>query len=274
MLVLLSPAKTLDFESPTPRVRTTRPRDLDDAAELVEGLRKRSVAQLSTLMSISDPLAEMNRQRFQDWTATPARGTARAAILAFRGDVYRGFDVDTLALEDFPAVQHHVRILSGLYGLLRPLDAMLPYRLEMGTTLKTARGRSLYEFWGDRITDRLIADIRATGARAVVMAASQEYARAVDVQRLPVPVITPVFRDVKDGKSRTLALFAKEARGMIARWVAEERATEPGDLRDCRIAGYRYRASDSTESQMVFSRPQPPPRNAKAAARATAGRKG
>jgi cytoplasmic iron level regulating protein YaaA (DUF328/UPF0246 family) len=274
MLALLSPAKTLDFESPAPAgLRTTRPRLLDDSRELADILRHHSVAGLRDLMGVSEALAELNHERFATWTDRPARGAARPAILAFRGDVYRGFDVDTLDVDDLQSAQRRVRILSGLYGVLRPLDAMLPHRLEMGTPLSTDRGTTLYAFWGDRITRLLAADVKAAGSEVVVNLASNEYARAVQADGLPVPMVTPVFRDVKDGKSRSLALFAKEARGMMARFIAAESIDDAAGLKDFRLGGYRFRASDSTDREYVFSRPQPAPRGA-AARKKAASRSG
>jgi len=271
MIALLSPAKTLDFETPAPSgLRATRPRCLDDAAELAGVLRRLSPARLQALMGVSEPLAALNHERFEQWTDRPARGTARPAILAFRGDVYRGLDVDSLDADDLQSAQRRVRILSGLYGLLRPLDAMLPYRLEMGTALATDRGDTLYAFWGDRITRLLAKDVGAAGASVVVNLASNEYAKAVRPKELPVPMVTPVFRDVKDGRSRSLALFAKEARGMMARFIATESIDDVDGLCGFRLGGYRFRPADSDETTLVFSRPQPPPRNAGAAKRATA----
>lgn len=274
MLALLSPAKTLDFESPAPTgLRATRPRQLEDSRELAEILRHHSVADLRDLMGVSEALAELNHARFAGWTDRPARGAARPAILAFRGDVYRGFDVDTLDADDLQSAQRRVRILSGLYGVLRPLDAILPYRLEMGTPLRTDRGSTLYTFWADRITRRLSADVKAARSDVVVNLASNEYARAVQADGLPVPMITPVFRDVKDGKSRSLSLFAKEARGMMARFIAAESIDAAAGLKDFRLGGYRFRASDSTDREYIFSRPQPAPRGpAKKKARSTSSR--
>ncbi len=260
MIALLSPAKTLDFESPVPAgIRPTKPRLLADSAELVAVLRRLSVANLQSLMDISPALAELNVGRFASWTDRPDRRDARPAILAFRGDVYRGFDVDSLDAAALESAARRVRILSGLYGLLRPLDAILPHRLEMGTSLPNARGGTLHEFWGDRITRRLERDLRDAGARAVVNLASAEYARSVRMKDLPVPVVTPVFREVRDGRSRTLALFAKEARGMMARFIATEALDDPEGLKDFRGGGYRYQPRDSDAGTLVFSRPQPPP---------------
>jgi len=266
MIALLSPAKTLDFESPPPAgLRATKPRLLEDAAVLADVLRRHSVPQLRDLMGVSEPLARLNHERFRAWTDRPARGTARPAILAFRGDVYRGLDVDSLGAEDLQSAQRRLRILSGLYGLLRPLDAILPYRLEMGTPLRTDRGSSLYAFWGDRITRLLAKDVKASGASVVVDLASTEYSRSVRADELPVPMVTPVFREVKDGRSRTLAVFAKEARGMMARFIAAEGVDAVEGLKDFRLGGYRFRAGDSTDRELVFSRPQPAPRGRQAA---------
>ncbi len=260
MIALLSPAKTLDFESPLPPgPRPTKPRLLSESAELAAVLRRRSAKDLQSLMDISPALAELNARRFADWTDRPARGDARPAILAFRGDVYRGFDVDSLEAAALESAQRRIRILSGLYGLLRPFDAILPHRLEMGTGLPTDRGANLSQFWGDRITRLLVKDVRDAGSRAVVNLASNEYARSVQMEALPVPVVSPVFREVREGRSRTLALFAKEARGMMARFIATEAIDDPDGLKDFRGGGYRFEPRHSSDDAWVFSRPQPPP---------------
>ncbi len=260
MIALLSPAKTLDFDTPLPPApRATKPRLLGDSAELAAVLRRLRAGDLQRLMDISPALADLNADRFAAWTDRPARGAARPAIFAFRGDVYRGLDVDALDPPALESARDRLRILSGLYGLLRPFDAILPHRLEMGTALPTDRGENLYRFWGDRITRLLVKDLRDSGSRALINLASNEYARSVRMDAVPVPVLTPVFREVRDGRSRTLALFAKEARGMMARFIATEAIDDPEGLRDFRGGGYRFHSRDSDDATLVFSRPQPPP---------------
>lgn len=271
MLVLLSPAKRLDFDAVLPSgVRRTKPRLLEHSESLAAVLGRLDATAIGRLMGISDDLAELNCERFTAWTDAPAAADARPAISAFRGDVYRGLDVDSFDADDLRSAQQRIRILSGLYGLLRPLDAIMPHRLEMGTALKTDRGRTLYDFWGDHVTDLLAADVRRSKSSVVIDLASTEYGRVVRRGDLPVPVVTPVFRERKDGRSRTLALFSKEARGMMARHVALEQIDDLDGLRSFRLGGYRFKPRESDESTFVFERPQPPPRPKGAGARPAA----
>lgn len=254
MLILLSPAKTLDMVTPSRVTAPTRPRHLDDSARLARTLRGRSARALGELMGLSDPLAALNRQRFRDWAPPFDAANARPAIEAFRGDVYAGFDVDTLDEEDLAAAQRHVRILSGLYGVLRPLDLMQAYRLEMGTRLPTRRGANLYDFWGARLTDALNAELEAGRAGHVVNLASNEYCKAVHPKRLAAPVISPAFRDEKDGGYRMVSFFAKRARGAMARHLVREREVSPEAVRAFTGLGYRYDRGTSTDAVPVFLR--------------------
>lgn len=252
MLVLLSPAKKLDFETEGPSVRATKPRLSAKTAALAEAMRGHSARDIASLMSLSDSLAELNRERFQRF----GEQSRRAAVLAFAGDVYRGLDAKSLDPDGLTAAQGRLRILSGLYGLLRPLDAIEPYRLEMGTKLRAGGASDLYGFWGDDVAKLIAKDLGAHEDRTVVNLASNEYFKAA--KGVDAPVVTPVFKEEKDGQARTLALFAKVARGMMARYVVDERADRPEALKDFRRGGYRYQPKLSDETTWVFTRPQPP----------------
>jgi cytoplasmic iron level regulating protein YaaA (DUF328/UPF0246 family) len=255
MLTLLSPAKTLDFSPAPDGLATTEPRFGRDIQVLMKRCKKLDVAALRKLMSLSQPLAELNRQRFQAmrWPFPP--GTAKPCLLAFRGDVYRRLDADSLSAADLAWAQDHVRILSGLYGLLRPLDLIQPYRLEMGTQLDTGRGGDLYAFWGERLVDSLNAEHAERPVAAVLNLASNEYAKAVPTGRLEPPMVTAVFQERRDGKPKTIALLAKKARGLMARWVIDNRIEDPADLRDFAEQGYRFASRPSAGGRLVFIRP-------------------
>jgi cytoplasmic iron level regulating protein YaaA (DUF328/UPF0246 family) len=258
MLIVLSPAKSLDLDSPLhPAIEPghpTLPRFIDHAIELIGVLKPRSPAEIGTLMAISDTLAVLNVTRYADWH--PDHGAARPAIMSFDGDVYTGLAARTLAPQALGYVQGRVRILSGLYGLLRPLDRMHPYRLEMGTRLPNARGKDLYAFWGERITAALNEDLASLqdGAPAIVNLASEEYFRSVKPKRLDVPVIAPVFEDWKNGRYKIISFFAKRARGMMARYAAERGITDPQALKDFDVDGYAFAPEVSTQQQWVFRR--------------------
>lgn len=254
MIVLLSPAKSLDYESPLLTKRSTKPRFLEDSAKLIGQLRKLSVGQVGKLMSISDKLAELNHERFTSWEADFTKENARAAILAFTGDVYQGMELAAWSQDDFDTAQKRVRILSGLYGVLRPLDLMQPYRLEMGTKFANARGKNLYEFWGDALTKSLNADLKKSGSGFVVNLASNEYFSAVKKMELEGELITPVFKDEKKGSYKIISFFAKKARGMMADFIVRNGVTDPGELRNFKTAGYRYSKKDSDDTTLVFLR--------------------
>ncbi len=257
MFVVLSPAKTLDFESPVPPLPAhTKPRFLDDSEALVEGLRQRSASDLSKLMKVSAKIAELNVKRFADWQRDMRGEAARAAVFAFRGDTYAGLDIDAFAKAELAEAQARLRILSGLYGLLRPLDRIRPYRLEMGTRLETGRGRNLYQFWGDALTRQLAADMRKAGSEVLVNLASQEYFKAIQPDGLPGPVITPVFQDEKNGKYKVISFHAKKARGAMAAWIVRNNIDSPDALADFTEAGYRHDVKASAPGQPVFRRPE------------------
>ena len=264
MLILLSPAKTLDLDTPSRVAAPTRARHLEDAETLVRALRRKSAKGLGELMGLSESLAALNRRRYRDWTSSDDDGGARPAIEAFRGDVYAGFDVDTLDAAGLDAAQARVRILSGLYGVLRPLDLVRAHRLEMGTRLATRRGPTLYAFWGSRLTEALAAELAGRDAPRVVDLASKEYSRAVDARALPAPVIRPAFLDERGGALRTVPLFAKRARGAMARYLVDERADSPEALAGFDALGYAFDAERSTEAAPVFTRSEKAARRAAA----------
>ncbi|ALK97076.1 hypothetical protein AB595_21940 [Massilia sp. WF1] len=252
MLIVLSPAKSLDLDTPPTTDRSTTPQFIDRAAELIRVLKPYSPAQVSALMSISDPLAVLNVTRYASWH--PDHGDARQAVMSFDGDVYTGLDARSLDAKALDYVQDHVRILSGLYGLLRPLDRMHPYRLEMGTRLANPRGKDLYAFWGESVTGALNEALAANGATALVNLASEEYFKSVKPKLLTAPVINPVFEDWKNGKYKIISFFAKRARGMMARYAAEHGITDPHELKDFDVDGYAFEESVSTERAWVFRR--------------------
>ncbi len=254
MIVLLSPAKSLDYESPLLTKRATKPRFIEDSAELISHLRKLSVGKLGKLMSISDTLAQLNHDRFASWEEEFTKGNSRPAILAFTGDVYQGIELDQWGKEEFEVAQKRVRILSGLYGALRPLDLMQPYRLEMGTKFPNKRGKNLYEFWGDSLTKSLNADLKKSGSGFVVNLASNEYFSAVKKKDLAGELITPVFKDEKNGIYKIISFFAKKARGMMADYIVRNGITDPKDLQKFKTVGYRFSKKDSDDSTLVFLR--------------------
>ncbi|MCB2112740.1 MAG: peroxide stress protein YaaA [Parvularculaceae bacterium] len=262
MLILLSPAKNLNFD-PTPDAPAmTKPVFLKEARELAGVAGKLSPARLKKLMSISDKLAELNHERFSAFRGDGKSNVQKQAALAFNGEVYLGLDARTMTAADFKFAQDHVRILSGLYGLLRPLDAIEPYRLEMGSSLANARGANLYAFWGEKIARQIDKALKGAKNPVVVNLASNEYFAAVDRNALDAEIVTPSFKDEKDGKLRALQFFAKRARGSMARWAIENRIDDPQELKKCGADGYRFRARESTQADWLFTRKQPPPKGA------------
>ncbi len=255
MIYLLSPAKTLDCESEIPSIRTTKPRFLEYSAELVAIMKKKKPAELEKLMDISSNLAELNAERFRVWKADYTKKDARSAIFAFKGDVYQGLSVEDWEKEDFAKAQKSIRILSGLYGILRPLDLMLPYRLEMGKKIASERGTNLYQFWGGLLTDSLNRELKADGD-AVVNLASNEYFSAIKPKDLKAPVVTPVFKDWKNGKYKVISFFAKKARGLMAAWAIKNDIANPEELKKFKGDGYKFDNKLSDETTFVFTRKQ------------------
>ncbi len=260
MLTLLSPAKKLNFDAPQTALEPTAPRLTADTVELAKVAKKQTPADLKRLMHISDALAELNADRFKAFNLKGQSNSAKMAGLVFDGDVYWGLDADTLDDAELQYAQNHVRILSGLYGVLRPLDAIQAYRLEMGTKLETKRGKSLYDFWGRTIADTLNDDLEGHADSTIVNLASNEYFKAVDKKALGQPVITAKFLNVKDGEARALMYYAKFARGLMARWIVRNRVERAADLRDFDVEGYKLDKKASSDIELVFSRKQPPPK--------------
>ena len=255
MLFLLSPAKSLDYDTPLdPQLPHTAPLFVQQSKELIALLREQSPLQISALMSLSDALAGLNVARYQAWSPKATAKNARQAVLAFNGDVYGGLDAHSLCADDLAWAQEHVCILSGLYGVLRPMDMMQPYRLEMGTRLANAKGGNLYHFWGTQIADYLNTRLRADISPVVVNLASQEYFKAVDTQALKARVVECVFEDYKNDQYKIISFFAKRARGLMARYAVTHQLVQPEQLRAFDMDGYAWCAAQSTPQRMVFRR--------------------
>lgn len=257
MLFLLSPAKSLDYDTPTPpelAYALTRPQFLPDTAALIDVLRTKSVAEVRELMDLSEPLAQLNVDRYQAWRPRFTEHNSKPAVLAFNGDVYDGLNAKSLSTDDIAWAQQHVRMLSGLYGLLRPLDRMQPYRLEMGTRLATPAGASLYDWWGDRLALHLNKLARAEKVPVIVNLASQEYFRAADRRVLKPRVVDCQFEDWKNGDYKIISFFAKRARGLMARYCIQHRIETPEGLQGFDLDGYRLAPEASTPDRLVFRR--------------------
>lgn len=254
MLFLLSPAKTLDYDSPLPELPHTLPAFAADSARLIEVLRRKSPQQLATLMDISDPLAALNVARYQAWSPKFTARNSRQAVLAFDGDVYDGLQAKQLAPADLDWAQQHLRILSGLYGVLRPLDWMQPYRLEMGTSLKVGDAANLYQYWGARIAEFLNAELAADKTPVVINLASQEYFRSVDRKALKARVIECVFEEWKPGGWKVISFPAKKARGLMARYAIMHRVETPRRLENFNLGGYAFDPTASQPERLVFRR--------------------
>jgi cytoplasmic iron level regulating protein YaaA (DUF328/UPF0246 family) len=257
MLMVISPAKTLDFETPPTTARYTQPQYLDHSQELITQLRELTPAQISELMHLSDKLSGLNAARFGSWNPAFTPDNAKQALLAFKGDVYTGLDAETLDEAELSYAQEHLRMLSGLYGLLRPLDLMQPYRLEMGTRLANARGKDLYAFWGTRISEWLNQALADQGDDVLLNLASSEYFSAVKRSALNARIIDTEFKDLKNGQYKIISFYAKKARGMMSRFVISERINDPEQLKSFDIHGYRYSAEQSSPDKLVFLRDTP-----------------
>jgi len=254
MLIVVSPAKTLDYDTP-PKTKTfTLPDYLDDSAELIHRMREFSSLDISELMKVSSKIAELNFDRFEAWNKKFTEKNAKQAVLAFKGDVYTGLDAESFSAKDFKFAQTHFRMLSGLYGLLRPLDLMQPYRLEMGTRLSNERGKNLYEFWGNIITDGLNAQMKKTKSEHLINLASNEYFKAVKVKDINGEVITPAFKEFKNGEYKMIGIYAKKARGLMSRYIIQNQLSDVEDLKSFDVEGYRYNKSLSKGNNWVFTR--------------------
>lgn len=256
MLLVISPAKTLDYESSVNTTAFSMPDYLDHAQLLVERARHFSELDLMEIMDVSAKIAAVNVERFRDWHTPFTPENARQALLAFKGEVYGGLEAESFSEGDFEFAQDHLRILSGLYGLLRPLDLMQPYRLEMGRRIDTERGRNLYEFWGPIITEGLNAQLQALGSRTLINLASSEYFKAVKPKLLQAEIITPEFKDYKNGQYKMMGVYAKRARGLLSRYIIQNRIAEPEAIKGFAEEGYCFNDELTSGNQWVFTRKQ------------------
>ena len=257
MLAVISPAKKLDYETPMRVRKHSLPDFVSESEKLIRSLRKRSAADLRKLMGINDKLAKLNEDRYKTWSSEFSRGNSRQAVLAFMGDVYVGFDARSLDAREINYAQSHLRILSGLYGILRPLDLMQPYRLEMGTQLSNTSGPDLYSFWGNKLSKALNEQASSMRTRYLVNLASHEYFNAIDSETLDLEVVTPVFKERMGEQFRVLSFFAKKTRGMMARYIVQTRPKKPEHLLDFDTGGYAYNEAMSSGSKLVFTRDKP-----------------
>jgi cytoplasmic iron level regulating protein YaaA (DUF328/UPF0246 family) len=253
MLMIISPAKTLDYESPLATETYTQPDYLDDACELIDQLKELEPHQLSNLMSISDKLGQLNAERFRTWHTPFTPDNARQAILAFKGDVYTGLDAESFSEDDFAFAQQHLRMLSGLYGLLKPLDLMQPYRLEMGTKFENKRGKDLYAFWGSKLT-KALNELLAADDKVLVNLASNEYFKSVQKKDIDGRLVTPQFKDWKNGQYKMISFYAKKARGLMCRYAIQNRITQADDLKGFNLEGYYFSEEQSDNNNWVFLR--------------------
>jgi len=254
MLIVLSPAKTLDFETPATTSTYSQATLLSESALLIERCQQLSMQDIASLMKVSDKIAGLNVARFADWKQPFTTESAKQALFAFKGDVYTGLQADTLTEQTLTYAQQHLRILSGLYGLLKPLDLMLAYRLEMGTKLDNLRGTNLYQFWGSLVTATVNDALQAQGDQLLINLASNEYFKAVKKKELKGQIITPIFKDQKNGQYKVISFYAKKARGLMARYILENELTELDQLKQFTVDGYYFVAADSTETDLVFYR--------------------
>jgi cytoplasmic iron level regulating protein YaaA (DUF328/UPF0246 family) len=254
MLIVISPAKTLDYETPPVTKTHTKPAMLKQSQQLIDILRNYSALDLAELMKLSMKLAELNFERYHDWKPPFNTKNAKQAVLAMKGDVYTGLDAESLTQQDFDFAQQHLRILSGLYGVLRPLDLMQPYRLEMGTKLVNPHGKDLYNFWGDTITGAINKALKAQGDDILINLASNEYYKSIRTKLVEGRIITPQFKEKTNGSYRTIGIFAKRARGLMSRYIIENRLQDPEAIKTFKTDGYRFNKQQSQGDQWVFAR--------------------
>ena len=254
MLLVISPAKTLDFETPANTSTASKPAMLKDSAKLIERMREFAPDDLVNLMGVSQKIAELNTQRFMNWQTPFNKKNAKQALLAFKGDVYTGLNAETFTEDDFEFAQRHLRILSGLYGVLRPLDLIQPYRLEMGTKLANEKGKNLYEFWDKKPAQALNKQLSNLGADTVINLASNEYFNAVDKLSLSAKIITPVFKDYKNGKYKIISFYAKKARGLMSAYIIKNKLQKPSQIKNFNVDGYYFESKGSTDNEWLFLR--------------------
>lgn len=254
MLIVISPAKTLDYETPATTKKSSQAALLDESQDLIDDLKKLAPQDISKLMGISDKLGSLNYDRYQQWQRPFTKTNAKQAVLAFKGDVYTGLDAESLSQDELSFAQQHLRILSGLYGVLKPLDLMQAYRLEMGTKFNNRRGKDLYEFWGERITDILNKQLKSVKSDVLVNLASNEYFKAVKKDKLKAKIITPIFKDMKNGQYKIISFYAKKARGLMSAYVIKKGITEAAKLKRFNWEGYNYNKELSKGDDWVFTR--------------------
>ena len=254
MIIVLSPAKTLDYEFETDGNHSV-PSFLSQSSKLIGQLKKKEPKDIASLMGLSDKLATLNYDRYQSWTASKkASNDSKPSLLVFKGDVYQGLQAEDLTKKEMNFAQKHVRILSGLYGILRPLDLMKPYRLEMGTKLETSQGKNLYEFWGDKIQKNVLDELKNQKSDLLINLASKEYFTVLGKVPEDVNVISPAFKDYKNGKYKIISFYAKKARGLMARWIIQNKVKDFEDLANFNVDGYKYSKAESTATTPVFLR--------------------
>lgn len=254
MVIVISPAKSLDFENKACTELYSEPAFLEQSADLIQTLRALSKEELGQLMRISDKLAELNHDRNANWQPPFSPANAKQAVLAFKGDVYVGLAAETFTQADYDFAQQHLRILSGLYGLLKPLDLIQAYRLEMGTKLKNGKGKNLYEFWGTSITDEINALLEKQSNPTLINLASNEYFKVIKPKLLKAKVITPIFKDYKNGKLKVISFFAKKARGWMSSFIIKNQLTDPEALKTFNVEGYTFDANLSSDKEWIFTR--------------------
>ncbi|MFL2704621.1 MAG: peroxide stress protein YaaA [Gammaproteobacteria bacterium] len=254
MLIVLSPAKTLDY-SVDPKSNHTAPQFLSQSSKLIKTLKEKEPKDIASLMGLSDKLATLNFDRYQSWKAAKSVSSdAKPSMLVFKGDVYQGLNAEDFSNKDLKFAQKHLRILSGLYGILRPMDIMKPYRLEMGTKLETSKGKNLYEFWGELVQNNVIDDLSSQKSDLLINLASKEYFSVLGKMPEFINVVSPVFKDYKSGKYKIISFYAKKARGLMARWIIQNKITDFEELINFDIDGYKYSKAESTTSEPVFLR--------------------
>ena len=254
MLIVLSPAKTLDY-SVDPKSNHTAPQFLSQSSKLIKTLKEKEPNDIASLMGLSDKLATLNFDRYQSWKAAKSVSSdAKPSMLVFKGDVYQGLNAEDFSNKDLKFAQKHLRILSGLYGILRPMDIMKPYRLEMGTKLETSKGKNLYEFWGELVQNNVIDDLSSQKSDLLINLASKEYFSVLGKMPEFINVVSPVFKDYKSGKYKIISFYAKKARGLMARWIIQNKITDFEELINFDIDGYKYSKAESTTSEPVFLR--------------------
>jgi len=255
MIILLSPAKTLDYERPTINISHSVPSLLSKSKTLINSLKEKKPDEISNLMNISDKLASLNSDRYKSWKGLKKESdNSKQAIFVFKGDVYQGLDIDSFEKKDLEYSQNHLRLLSGLYGLLKPLDIIEPYRLEMGTKLKTDKGKNLYEFWGQEICNEILKDLESIKSNTIINLASNEYFDSVKNIKETTNVISPVFKDFSKGKYKIISFYAKKARGYMSSWIIKNKVKKSEDLKGFDLEGYKFSKKMSTPSEPVFLR--------------------